>query len=123
MGAWQASSGQVVLFLRSYPLLVKVDEFDHIDPKGVSDINELGEIKPALARFVVENERLRFAKSGGKLFCCQAFGLPERDENSCEGVDAALMMGKEVHALRSPCRKIAPSPRLLCLATRTNYVT
>ncbi len=77
--------------------MVEIDEFDHVDPNGICDIHKFGKVKPALAGFVVENEDLRFAKSGGKLFCCQAFLASERDENFSENVDAVLMVWEEVH--------------------------
>ncbi|MCE4061816.1 hypothetical protein LXM60_16575 [Pandoraea sputorum] len=95
--------------------LVQVDEFDHVDPHGICDINEFGQIEPVLARFVSENECLRFSKEGGKLFCCQTFRLPECDESFGEGVDATLVMREEVHEVRSLCIEISPSQGLTLL--------
>lgn len=97
---------------RSDSLLVEVDEFDHVDPKGVRDIHEFGKIKPVLAGFVVENECFRFAKSGGKLFCCQAFRLPGGGEDFGENADAALVMREEIHKEARTSTEILPSDRL-----------
>ncbi|WP_281355090.1 hypothetical protein [Pandoraea horticolens] len=43
--------------------MVDVDEFYHVDPEGITDINEFGKIKPALARFVVEKEGFGFPEA------------------------------------------------------------
>lgn len=87
---------------RSDSLLVEIDEFDHVDPDGISDIHKFGKIQPVLGGLVVENECFRFAKSGGKLFCCQALRVPGGGKDFGENVDPTLAMREEVHEVRSP---------------------
>jgi hypothetical protein len=54
------------------------------DAKGRSDVDELNDINPSLAVFILGDERLRFAQRFGQFSLCQSFGLARFDEESLQ---------------------------------------
>ena len=62
---------EYVALRRSNPLLVQVNQFEHIDPKGVGNINEFGKVETVLTGFVVEDERLGLAETFCQLCSCE----------------------------------------------------
>ena len=65
------------LLAASDRLLVSVEDFYHVDPKGVRDINEFGEVETVLAGFIGNDERFRPLEAnrelrrGGRSLACR----------------------------------------------------
>lgn len=97
-------------------LLISVDDFDHVDAKGVRDINEFGEVETRLAGLEVDDERPGPVKSGSELGGREVLGLPNGCKNSPE--DDELLFVVSGHWVRSQWGKIVASLRLAGSATR-----
>lgn len=81
-------------------LLVDVHQFNHIDPKGIGDINEFGKVETVLAGLVVGDERFGFAKARREFCVGEMLGVTEVSEDSTE--DGKLIFVVSGHWVRSP---------------------
>lgn len=82
-------------------LLILINNFHHIDPKVVRDINEFGKVETVLAGFVGNDERFRPLEANRELRRGEKLSLSNAGEDFAEDGESRFVFGDEVHDVQS----------------------